>query len=243
LPDGWRFGTVGDLGQLEKRTINPAAFLDETFDHYSIPAFDDGQVPVVSLGREIKSNKTLMAPGCILVSKLNPHIPRVWLPDVDKERRSICSTEFLAFAANGSAGRYFAFSLFTSEPFTRTFASRVTGTTGSHQRVSPQSLLALSVVLPPGRLIRRYSEIVEPLFDRISANRRESVTLAAIRDALLPKLLSGEVRVPESSPHPLPPLPSEGEGDEDGLSRLGAEEWNEVMGNPPFSLPREKGRG
>jgi hypothetical protein len=42
----------------------------------------EGRRPKLEYGREIKSNKTLIPRGCILLSKLNPHIPRVWLPDV-----------------------------------------------------------------------------------------------------------------------------------------------------------------
>ena len=44
-------------------------------------------------------------------------------------------------------------------------------------------------------MVETFSETVGAFRDRIVANVRESNTLAAIRDALLPKLLSGEIRV------------------------------------------------
>jgi type I restriction enzyme, S subunit len=53
----------------------------------------------------------------------------------------------------------------------------------------------LRVLAPPADLRFYYHSLVGPLFERILANDRESSTLAAIRDALLPKLLSGEIRV------------------------------------------------
>ena len=43
---------------------------------------------------------------------------------------------------------------------------------------------------------KRFAEVVKPLVSRIQRNEDESLTLAALRDALLPKLLSGELRVP-----------------------------------------------
>jgi type I restriction enzyme S subunit len=43
--------------------------------------------------------------------------------------------------------------------------------------------------------MERFSELVRPLMDRIAANRSESCTLAALRDTLLPKLMSGEICV------------------------------------------------
>jgi len=53
-------------------------------------------------------------------------------------------------------------------------------------------------VIPPRRLLRRMTEIVGPLLDAIINNRLESRTLAELRDTLLPKLISGELRVPGS---------------------------------------------
>ena len=52
------------------------------------------------------------------------------------------------------------------------------------------------VALPPKPLLEDFEERVSPLFRLILANTEESRTLAAMRDAQLPKLLSGELRVP-----------------------------------------------
>jgi type I restriction enzyme S subunit len=43
--------------------------------------------------------------------------------------------------------------------------------------------------------LTRFDELTEPLFHRIDSNRVESRTLAVLRDTLLPKLMSGELRV------------------------------------------------
>jgi type I restriction enzyme S subunit len=52
------------------------------FLHFSIPAFDEGQWPKLELGEDIKSQKSRVPPGVVLLSKLNPEIERVWLVDV-----------------------------------------------------------------------------------------------------------------------------------------------------------------
>lgn len=55
------------------------------------------------------------------------------------------------------------------------------------------------MILPGGSpLIVAYDTLTQPLFLRAAANRIESRTLAALRDALLPKLVSGELRVPDA---------------------------------------------
>ena len=51
------------------------------------------------------------------------------------------------------------------------------------------------MAVPPDPLAARFGEIGDPCLQSVRANDEESRTLAAIRDALLPKLLSGELRV------------------------------------------------
>ena len=52
-----------------------------------------------------------------------------------------------------------------------------------------------SVLVPDARVLLAFNQHCQPWYDRIITARRESRTLASIRDALLPKLISGEVRV------------------------------------------------
>jgi len=65
----------------------------------------------------------------------------------------------------------------------------------AYPAVRPEVVAATPVVLPCGSIVGGFAKGVAPLLARTAANERESRTLAAIRDALLPKLLSGELRV------------------------------------------------
>jgi type I restriction enzyme S subunit len=195
LPKGWREGKVSEIATISREGINPGEFPDETFDHYSIPAFDEGRRPKSETGDTIKSNKFVVPVGCVMVSKLNPRIPRIWMPDLGDENRAVCSTEFLVTIPKGGASREFLYCRFKDESFISTFTTMVTGTSGSHQRVKPESLLAMDVIIPPSSLMDKFTETVAPLLQRINHNIAESRTLAALRDALLPKLLSGELRM------------------------------------------------
>jgi type I restriction enzyme S subunit len=199
IPVGWHVGRVSDLMRLSRDALLPDSRPDELFDHYSIPAFDEGRVPRIEAGQDIKSSKLTVPPLSVLLSKLNPHIPRVWLPSITGDRTAVCSTEFLVLnPIEGETTREYLFGLLTSKGFQETFASLVTGTTGSHQRVRPESFLAMQVPVAPKSVIRHYTELSAPLHSQVSTNLAESSTLAAIRDALLPKLLSGQIRVKEA---------------------------------------------
>ncbi len=195
LPKGWRTGAVAELADLSRDALYPTDFPSETFAHFSIPAFDEGRVPTVETGDQIKSNKFVVFPDSVLLSKLNPRFPRVWLPLVDRPQRAICSTEFLVALPKRPATRSYLYALFSSGHFLDRFATLVTGTSASHQRVKPSDLLSMSVVVPTAAAVERFTSIANPLYLRTQAALKESLALAALRDALLPRLLSGQLRV------------------------------------------------
>ena len=197
VPSGWRVGKFAELATISREAVNPSEFPNETCDHYSIPAFDEGREPVSELGVAIKSNKFVIGADVVLLSKLNPRIPRIWMPEIGSTQRAICSTEFLVLRPT-AVSREYLYGLCSSEFFLQEFATMVTGTSGSHQRVKPEFLEGMEVVVPDNKIVRRYTELVAPLHRRITVNLRESHILVALRDTLLPKLLSGEVRVKQA---------------------------------------------
>ncbi len=153
IPKGWIVGRVADVSVFSRSSINPGVCPDETFDHYSLPAFDEDRAPKTELGSAIMSNKLVVIRDSVLLSKLNPHIPRIWLPDVHAKRRSVCSTEFIVATPRHGYSREFLFSLFSSVSFGSTYCTLVMGTTGSHQRIRPESVLDMKIVLPPSPLV------------------------------------------------------------------------------------------
>lgn len=73
--------------------------------------------------------------------------------------------------------------------FTRNWIS------SSHQRVKPEDLLTIKIVYPSDSVLKEFTQKIQPRFVQIQSNKEQSNILAAIHDALLPKLLSGELRV------------------------------------------------
>ncbi|MGI8483347.1 MAG: restriction endonuclease subunit S [Thermomicrobiales bacterium] len=193
IPEGWEWSTVNEIASLSKQTVKPGTFLDEQFHHYSLPAFDKGETPILEFGGQIASNKTLILPDTVLISKLNPHIPRIWLPNVHSGIRSIGSTEFLALVPKERNVRSFLFCLLKSRPFQQKFQSRVSGTTGSHQRVTPDGLLSIMATIPDRPLMLAFDQLAGRMLRYRQTNIAESETLAALRDTLLPELLSGRM--------------------------------------------------
>jgi len=95
--------------------------------------------------------------------------------------------------------REYLYAQFSSKSFSNKFSLLVTGTSGSHQRVSPDYLLRMPIVAPTPETVEEFSVQVAPFFEMVERNRAQSRTLAELRDTLLPKLISGELRVPEAA--------------------------------------------
>lgn len=201
VPEGWEAGTIKDLTALSKAQVKPQESPEEIFDHFSIPAFDAGMRAVVEPGSAIKSNKFLVVDGCVLLSKLNPRIARVWLPPSACDRRQIASTEFLVFIPVEPSDRHYLYCQFQQREFREELAQEASGTSNSHQRVRPKDVLEHPCVMPAPSFRKAFANIADPLFALQLANSSESVKLAGMRDYLLPKLLSGEVRVRAAERH------------------------------------------
>jgi type I restriction enzyme, S subunit len=198
IPEGWRVGHFGEVVEQLRDHENPLASPDAWYHHFSIPAFDEGQWPEIELGEDIKSLKLRVPPGVILLSKLNPEIERVWLVDVEATDRAVCSTEFLVLRPSSPYGRSYPYCLARSPFFRQQIESLVTGTSKSHQRAQINAIMSLTVILPPKPIAAAFEKTATALLSRTLGNRRESLILATIRDALLPKLISGELPVKDA---------------------------------------------
>jgi len=96
----WKPIKLGNIVRIVTDGISAAdlAALPEVH-HYSLPAFDLGQGPDICFGEAIKSNKTIVPDDCVLFSKLNPRIPRIWRINGSARLHSYCSTEFWPLVA------------------------------------------------------------------------------------------------------------------------------------------------
>ena len=66
------------------------------------------------------------------------------------------------------------------------------------QEISKSNFRPIAVTIASPEVLVAFNEAVKPLFDRIVSNVRESQTLAATRDLILPKLMSGEIRIKDA---------------------------------------------
>ncbi len=192
----WKESTVNELAKHEKQSIHPNRNPETLFYHYSIPAFDESHMPISELGTLIQSNKYKVLRNTILFSKLNPHKDkRVWLIPSSIAENSISSTEFQVINPRSEKYLFFLYGYISYPGNYGEIAAGVGGTSSSHQRIDPEVIFKFPCFIPDDGSLSNYNEIVGSIFGKMHRNLKSIQTLSHLRDTLLPKLMSGEVRV------------------------------------------------
>lgn len=192
IPEGWEVMQLSELVDLRRKGIQPNNFPDEVFEHFSFPAHDVGKLPAEDRGDTIKSGKYEVPPNCVLVPKLNPHIPRVWLPSPSGYLRSIASTEYLILEPRRYSTAFFC-SFFSAPETLDALAGRADGTSTSHKRLKPNDLMSRPMIAPPNSLVAQFDEAAIPALALVNSLTKRNQMLRRSRDLLLPKLISGEL--------------------------------------------------
>ena len=86
--------------------------------------------------------------------------------------------------------------LLSSREMKHYLEARMAGTTQKY--LSLKALREIAIIEPAKPVIETFSELVKPIFEKIHQNRTSVQTLSTLRDTLLPRLISGQLRLPEA---------------------------------------------
>jgi len=140
----------------------------------------------------LESNKFMFRRGEILFGKLRPYFHKVGVAPTD----GVCSTDIVVVTPRKMSWFGFVLGHVSSTEFVDYADGGSTGT--KMPRTSWKEMARYPIVLPSEAVAGFFNDIIRPIVERIMANIHESRTLAALRDALLPKLVSGEIRVKDT---------------------------------------------
>ena len=197
VPNGWEVVPLPEMVE-----VNPARSLrkDATaryLDMANMPT--SGHTPDELIARPFGSGTRFMN-GDTLVARITPCLENGKTAFVDcLQANEVAwgSTEFIVLRPYPPLPPEFAYCLARDNRFREFAIQSMTGSSG-RQRVPAESLAHFRLARPPAGLAEAFATRIQAYFRRIRAAADESQTLAALRDTLLPKLLSGEIRVPEA---------------------------------------------
>ena len=138
--------------------------------------------------------------GDVLVARITPCLENGKTAFVDFLRPGEVgwgSTEFIVLRAKPSLPLPYGYFLARSERFRSHAIRNMTGSSG-RQRVPVSCFDSFLIPVPPEPVARRFGTLVKPIMEAMKLRDEESATLSRLRDLLLPKLISGEIRVPHA---------------------------------------------
>jgi type I restriction enzyme S subunit len=199
IPRGWHSGYVSGL--CETRYGYTASATDEMVgprflrvkDINKQPWIDWSDVPYCLIS-EGEVEKYALRPGDIVVARMaDPGKVAIVNDDVD----AVCASYLVRLRTHSRPWSYFVHRYLRS-PAYDAYLHAVMG--GSVQRnINARVLVAAPLAVPPDDVVQSFAQLAAPLYDRQASTVRECAVLAAVRDALLPKLISGQIRIPDTA--------------------------------------------
>ena len=194
IPKGWRAGELGEMLALRNERTKPS---DETKSLPYVPIENIGaKTPFLAefkSGEDANSSLILFKEGDILFGAMRPYFHKVCIAPF----KGVTRTTVFTLSARNPKASAFAL-LLTYQDSTVDYATQHSeGSTIPYAKWK-NSLERMPVLIPPDSVQEGFSEIVKSFIDRANANVQQAQTLTQLRDTLLPKLISGQLQLPEA---------------------------------------------
>lgn len=198
VPKGWKVGAVADIGEVicgkTPPTSETANYGDDVPfitipDMHNLLVITSTNRSLSIIGANTQKKKTLPS-GSICVSCIATAGLVAWVTTPSQTNQQINSV--VPFLKWGNS-----FPLFTLRRIGD--AVRAGGSGGSvFHNLNKSGFEQLKVLFPNEQLAITFGEITEPIIDKIIKNQKQAQTLTTLRDTLLPRLISGQLRLPDA---------------------------------------------
>ena len=198
IPRGWVIKPLPEIIDINPRTTLKVGITATFVEMADLPT--SGCSVTSSIKKDVAGGGAKFRLGDTLLARITPCLEngKTALVDfLDEGEVGFGSTEFIVLRPKADFHAAWTYCLARSLEFRQHAISNMTGSSG-RQRVPTDCFTNFAMPEPDVDTLRRFGAVAGPAFDRIKANADQSRTLAALRDALLPKLISGEIRVPEA---------------------------------------------
>lgn len=193
--EDWEEVEVNNYAILNQSTLN------KDYPYSQISYLDTGsltkgliqELQLFDLKEAPSRAKRLVKNNDILISTVRPNQCHYGIIDSPAENL-VVSTGFCTVTAN-NISPYFLYFLLTSNDMTEYLHSVAEGSTSTYPSLKPSDIGAVKFNLPPREKLENFDSIASSNWAKIHANYKQIQTLENLRDTLLPKLMSGEIRV------------------------------------------------
>jgi type I restriction enzyme S subunit len=202
IPEGWEVGNINDFVNVQ----NGYGFSSKLFS-------DEGNIGVIKI-KNITENNTvnisdtqyiskktaeetnkryLIKPNSILIAMTGAKVGKIGIvPETNTTLYLNQRVGMLKPKING--GIEYSYIALMTDYYQNVIKNKARGS--AQANISATAIGSIKVVIPPKKILKKYANIIKPILNKISSNLNENRSLKELRDSLLPKLMSGEIRVP-----------------------------------------------
>jgi type I restriction enzyme S subunit len=193
IPKGWASTVLASIAELSTSRMDGAQLTLENYISTENMLPHKQGVTKASSIPQLKTTPSFKA-GHVLISNIRPYFKKIWLANRSGGR----SNDVLGFQSIEPRTESYLMNLLSQDSF---FDFMMTTAKGSKMpRGDKKAIMDWGVVVPPVKIRKFYSNLVESFYSANSIRTKENDSLVQLRDTLLPKLISGEV-ILESQMH------------------------------------------
>jgi len=193
IPAGWQVGELGNIGKNIRDGISEDE-IQPDMNYIALEHMPRKQIALDSwdTAADIASNKFIFKKGNILFGKLRPYFHKVGIAFIS----GICSTDILVLDSKRKDLFSFLLMVLSSDEFIKYVTLASEGT--RMPRTSWEYMKEYPIYIPDNSVVSAFNDLVKASTNKIENNVFQIQTLTQIRDVLLPKLMSGKLRITAS---------------------------------------------
>ncbi len=180
MPSHWEKSTLGEVADMSAGGDKPKTISASRTEKNTVPIFsngltDEGLYGFTDKARITEESVTVSARGTIgyVCLRQEPFVPIVRLVTLVPHNNVVSSKYLYLWLKN----------------------LHITGTGTTQQQLTVPDFKKTEILIPDLETVQRFTEIVNPMYLLLSSNKEENTKLSALRDTLLPKLMTGEIDV------------------------------------------------
>ncbi|NUW60842.1 restriction endonuclease subunit S [Cronobacter muytjensii] len=191
IPEGWALGALSDITTFAKGKVDVSSLTPDTYISTENMLENRAGISKASSLPSVNSVPNFSR-GHVLISNIRPYFKKIWLARFEGGR----SADVLAFEARDSVTVEYIYNLLYQESF---FDFMMLTSKGVKMpRGDKKAIMGWQCICPEKKILHAFSTAVSKYYSFIESNNAQNKTLTQLRDTLLPKLLSGEITLPEA---------------------------------------------
>ena len=191
----WELATIGQFVKTNQNSITKDYQFQE-IEYLDTSSLTEGLISstqMIKLKDAPSRARRLVKHNDILISTVRPDQKHYGIINKPIENL-VVSTGFCVISCT-DINPYFIYLLLTNEEITGYLHSIAEGSTSTYPSLRPFDLEQIEFQMPPKEKISEFGMLASNYWDKININQTQIRTLTNLRDTLLPKLMSGEVRI------------------------------------------------